>query len=65
MRTLNFTFVLLLALLILVGIYLFAALTVKEPETWTRTKDAFQVILPVVTGLLGTVVAFYFGKPKS
>ena len=41
------------------------AVTTGDKETWIRIKDAFQVILPVVTGILGTVVAFYFGKPKG
>ena len=60
-----FTFVVLFALLGFLGFYCYAAMSTKDQEIWARIKDAFQVILPVVTGVLGTVVAFYFGKPKS
>ncbi len=60
-----FTFVVLAALLAFLGAYFYLSVTTVDKEAWTRIKDAFQVILPVVTGILGTVVAFYFGKPKS
>lgn len=29
---------------------------------WTRVKDCLLILLPAVTGLLGTTVGFYFGS---
>jgi hypothetical protein len=60
-----FTFIVLISLLGFLGLYFYFAVITTDKEAWTRIKDAFQVILPVVTGILGTVVAFYFGKPKG
>jgi hypothetical protein len=60
-----FTFIVLFALLAFLGLHLYYAVTAKDQETWARVKDASQVILPIVTGILGTVVAFYFGKSKN
>ncbi len=60
-----FTFIVLFALLGFLVVYFYFAVVTVDKEAWTRIKDAFQVILPVVTGILGTVVAFYFGKPKN
>jgi purine-cytosine permease-like protein len=57
-----FTFVLLFALLGFLCLYVYLSATTKG-EDWTRIKDAFQVILPILTGVLGTAVVFYFGKP--
>jgi hypothetical protein len=43
-------------------IYLYAALTVRSDADWTRIKEAYGVILPALTGTLGTVIGFYFGN---
>jgi hypothetical protein len=59
-----FAFVLLFALILYLGFYFYFAATTPSKESWDRIKDAGQVICPVITGILGTVVAFYFGKPK-
>jgi hypothetical protein len=59
-----FTFVILFALLGFLGFYVYLSVTTKG-EDWERIKDAFQVILPTLTGILGTAVAFYFGKPSQ
>jgi len=42
-------------------IYLSAAI-VSGDAVWTRIKEAFGVILPALTGILGTVIGFYFGN---
>jgi len=57
-----FTFILLFALLAFLGTYVYLSVT-RSGDDRTRIKDAFQVILPTLTGLLGTAVVFYFGKP--
>ncbi len=30
-------------------------------EHWNQTKEMLQMILPAVTGLIGSVTGFYFG----
>jgi len=52
------------ALVAFLGLYLYFAVTVRDNDMWARTKEAFSVILPAVTGTLGTVIGFYFGKGK-
>jgi hypothetical protein len=56
-----FTFVVLFSLLGFLAVYIYLEATTKGDD-WTRIKDAFQVILPTLTGILGTAVVFYFGK---
>lgn len=31
-------------------------------DHWERTKEMLQIILPALTGLIGSVVGFYFGS---
>src|SRR6185312_1421434 len=31
------------------------------PDHWTQTKEMLQIILPAITGLIGSVIGFYFG----
>jgi drug/metabolite transporter (DMT)-like permease len=54
------------ALVVFLGVFLCAALTIQNDKTWTQAKEAFGIILPALTGILGTVIGFYFGnKEKS
>jgi hypothetical protein len=53
-----------LALIAFLGVYLYEAATVQAKDTWDRLKEAFGVVLPALTGTLGTVIGFYFGKGK-
>jgi hypothetical protein len=32
------------------------------PAHWEQTKDMLQIILPALTGLIGSVSGFYFGS---
>jgi len=32
------------------------------PNHWAQTKEMLQTILPAITGLLGSVIGFYFGS---
>lgn len=32
---------------------------------WDQTKEATQIVLPVVTGIYGTVLGFYFGSKQD
>ena len=32
------------------------------PAHWTQTKEMLQILLPAVTGIIGTVIGFYFGS---
>jgi hypothetical protein len=50
------------ALVIFLGVYLYDAVTIQGSGTWTQAKEAFGVILPTLTGTLGTVIGFYFGN---
>jgi hypothetical protein len=60
-----FAFTILFAMLGFLGFYFYLSVFTKDADAWARIKDAFQVILPTVTGVLGTVVAFYFGKARG
>jgi hypothetical protein len=35
------------------------------PAHWDQTKDMLQIILPALTGLIGSVSGFYFGSRTS
>lgn len=35
--------------------------SVSSVSQWGQTKEMLQIILPAVTGLLGSVIGFYFG----
>ena len=50
------------ALVVFLGVFLYDAVTIQGSGTWTQTKEAFGVILPALTGTLGTVIGFYFGS---
>jgi hypothetical protein len=50
------------ALVIFLGVFLYDAVKIQGPGTWTQTKEAFGIILPALTGTLGTVIGFYFGN---
>ena len=50
-------------LLLILG-YLVVFATVESasyPAHWTQTKEMLQIILPALTGIIGTVIGFYFG----
>jgi hypothetical protein len=34
-------------------------------DAWKQTEDMLQVVLPALTGLIGSVLGFYFGSQKS
>jgi hypothetical protein len=34
-------------------------------EHWDQTKDMLQIILPALTGLIGSVLGFYFGSKSD
>ena len=36
--------------------------SVTSAVVWTQTKDMMQIILPALSGLLGSVIGFYFGS---
>jgi len=50
------------AFIVFLVIYLAAAFFDPSDAGWTRMKEAFGVILPALTGTLGTVIGFYFGN---
>jgi len=47
---------------VFLGIFLYDAVKIQGDHTWTQTKEAFGIILPALTGILGTVIGFYFGN---
>jgi hypothetical protein len=55
------------ALVVFLGVFLYDAVAIQGDKTWTQAKEAFGIILPALTGTLGTVIGFYFGnkdKPR-
>lgn len=36
--------------------------TASWPDHWNHTKEMLQIILPALTGLIGSVLGFYFGS---
>ena len=49
-------------LLILGYLVVFATLeSASYPAHWLQTKEMLQILLPALTGLIGTVIGFYFG----
>ena len=53
-----------LGLLIIFG-YLVVFASVESsswPAHWQQTKEMLQIILPAITGIIGTVIGFYFGS---
>jgi hypothetical protein len=34
-------------------------------DHWNQTKDMLQIILPALTGLIGSVLGFYFGSKSD
>lgn len=50
-------------LLLILG-YLVVFSTIEAtswPAHWNQTKEMLQIILPALTGVIGTVIGFYFG----
>jgi hypothetical protein len=35
------------------------------PAHWSQTKEMLQIILPALTGVIGTVIGFYFGTSTA
>lgn len=35
------------------------------PAHWSQTKEMLQIVLPAVTGLIGSVIGFYFGSTEN
>jgi hypothetical protein len=54
-----------IALVAFLGIFLYDAVTIQGSGTWTQAKEAFGIILPALTGTLGTVIGFYFGSKEK
>jgi len=50
------------ALVAFCGFFLYYAVTIQGDGTWKQAKEAFGIILPALTGTLGTVIGFYFGN---
>lgn len=36
--------------------------SINSVTIWMQTKDMLQIILPALSGLLGSVIGFYFGS---
>ena len=53
-------------LLLLLILIVFACLAARSSnEHWLQTKELLQIILPALTGLLGSSLGFYFGSRQS
>ena len=51
-------------LLIILGyLVVFASIeSASWPAHWQQAKEMLQIILPAITGIIGTVIGFYFGS---
>ncbi len=53
-------------LLILGYLVVFATVECTSyPIHWAQTKEMLQIILPALTGIIGTVIGFYFGTAAA
>jgi hypothetical protein len=52
------------ALIILIG-FAGVAASLGSKEHWDETKEMLQILLPAVTGLLGSALGFYFGAQSK
>lgn len=53
-------------LLLLLILILFACLAANSSsEHWQQAKELLQIILPALTGLLGSSLGFYFGSRQA
>ena len=53
-------------LLILVLIIIWGCIESRSWKThWDQTKELLQIILPALTGLLGSSLGFYFGRTAT
>jgi membrane protein YqaA with SNARE-associated domain len=43
----------------------FQAAASTSTATWENTKELLQIVLPIETGLLGSVVGYFFGKGRD
>jgi|tagenome__1003787_1003787.scaffolds.fasta_scaffold20500811_1 hypothetical protein len=52
--------------LVFVLTIVFAFVSASGSEaTWTNTKELLNVLIPVETGILGTVFGFFFGREQG
>lgn len=53
-----------IGLLVILGyLVVFASIeSASWPAHWQQTKEMLQIILPAITGIIGTVIGFYFGS---
>jgi uncharacterized membrane protein YsdA (DUF1294 family) len=56
-----------IALLALFGfIVVWVAVKSSAPhDVWKQTEDMLTIVLPALTGLIGSVLGFYFGSQKN
>jgi hypothetical protein len=54
-----------LAALALVFMTVVLAFNATQGHAWASAKDWLQVVLPAETGILGSVLGFYFGSHQS
>jgi hypothetical protein len=53
-----------LLLVIFLVTVILTLLAARHPSQWEGTKEALNILLPIETGFLGTVIGYYFGtKP--
>jgi hypothetical protein len=55
----------LLAALIVLLIFAATVAAVGSKDHWEETKEMLQILLPAVTGLLGSALGFYFGSQSK
>jgi|GEM_PF-5487664 len=60
----HLTFGLLVMFFLVLGAYVWLGLALDDVH-WVRVKDILGVLFPTVTGLVCTVMVFYFGSQKG
>ena len=51
-------------LLLIIILWSFLNTGSREEQVWQRTTELLDVLLPVITSLLGSAVGFYFGTQR-
>lgn len=52
--------ILAIALLAILGVVVIASLA--KTRNWTEAKDYLTIVLPALTGLIGSAIGYYFGS---
>ena len=53
------------ALLFIFAAVIIVAMLSVDSENWSNIKELLEIVIPVLTTLIGSSIGFYFGKSSS